>query len=57
MKTYVVHWRYCDKSGNGIVGVFDEEEIANAVFDALEATGDTSRSFYIDTYIINQVKK
>jgi hypothetical protein len=56
MNVYVIHWEYFDKSGSGITGVFDNEETANNVFDAMEAVADTRR-IYMDTYQLNQVKK
>jgi hypothetical protein len=55
---YVIHWRYTDNSAYGIVGVFDDKKMAEAVFDALEAAGDAySRIYYLDDYPLNQVKK
>jgi hypothetical protein len=56
MKVYVIHWEYIDKSASDITGVFDDEDAANNVFDAMEAVAD-SRRIYMDTYQINQVKK
>lgn len=47
-------------NGNGsdtIIGVFDDEEIANRVYDALEQHGDKSKTHYIDTFTLNEIKK
>ena len=58
MPIYVIRYEYIDKSGNGVVGVFDDEEIANNVYDALDQyAGDSSKTFFIDTFKLNEVTK
>jgi len=57
MMVHVIHWSYNDKSASGIIGVFDDSDIANAVYDALESTGDTGKNYYLDSYKLNEVKK
>lgn len=40
-----------------VIGVFDDEEIANRTYDALEQFGDASRKYTIDTYKLNEIQK
>jgi hypothetical protein len=57
MMVHVIHWEYNDKSASGIIGVFDDSDMANAVYDALEITGDTGKRYFLDNYKLNEVKK
>jgi hypothetical protein len=54
---YVVHWEYCDKSGHGIIGVFDDDQQAYQLYDTLDQYGDSNKNYYVDTYELNTVKK
>lgn len=52
----IITYRSADDK-HGIVGVFDDSDIAEAVFDALEKNGDKSKTFYLDTYTLNEISK
>jgi hypothetical protein len=56
-KVYIVHWKWSDNSGYGIIGVFDEQTAAEATFDALIEHGDTGKHYYLDDYPLNQIIK
>lgn len=40
-----------------IIGVFDDAELANKTYDALEQHGDKAKKYFIDTYKLNEIKK
>lgn len=55
MSAQVITW--CDGNGGwGVVGVFDDSDMAIAVFDALKKFGGGSRQYYLDDYKLNEVK-
>jgi hypothetical protein len=45
-KTFVITWKYGDNTGFGIVGVYNSEAMANAVFKALVNFGDELNRVY-----------
>jgi hypothetical protein len=46
MTTYVITYRYGDGSGFGVVGVYTNEVMADAVFKALRDYGDELNRVY-----------
>jgi hypothetical protein len=56
MKVHVLHWQYSDKSGDGIVGVFDDEEKAKELYDFAEQHSDACKTFYLDSFTLNEIK-
>lgn len=56
MNTKVISWS--DGKGNwGVVGVFDDDDMANAVFDALVRFAGAYKQYYMDDFKLNEVKK
>lgn len=41
----------------GIIGIFDDELTANQLYDALEAHGDKDKTYFLDKYELNEIKK
>lgn len=50
----IVHWKYADGSDKGIVGVFDDEQVAELVHAALEKNA-SQRIFEITSTSLNTV--
>ena len=56
MEVYMIRW--IDSTNRiGVVGIFDDEELANKTYDALEQHGSEGKSFYLDTFTLNEIRK
>jgi hypothetical protein len=52
---WVVSWEYSDKSGNGIVGIFDTERTASILCRALTIQSIGGRNFSIKKFVVNEL--
>ena len=55
MKVWAITWKYGDKSGFGIVGLYGKEEIAKGRLEMLTEHGDLSKVFEIHTFELDGV--
>lgn len=46
---YVLHWEFRDKSGHGIVAIYQDETEAIAAYNLLDKYDD-SREWFVDPY-------
>lgn len=58
MKTVcVIHFRYHDGSGSGVIAAYEEETEARALLSLLEAHGDGMKIFLIQEVQLHEVKQ
>jgi hypothetical protein len=55
MKVWAITWKYGDKSGLGIVGLYGKEEVAKDRLALLVDHGDITKVFEIHTFEIEGV--
>lgn len=57
-RVHVVTWKsQYEPRTEGIIGVFSDEIKANEIYDVLDSYGDKDKTYYLDQYELDEVKK